>query len=97
VDEVVAAFDVTVERYGGLFRTRARDNGPVARRYLSGLMQAEDRTFETMATVVEHGCAQRFQHFISNSPWDHEPVVARIPADADRLLGATVRSRSSVC
>jgi len=37
--------------------------------------------------VVENGCAQRFQHFISNSPWDHEPVVAQIARDADALLG----------
>jgi hypothetical protein len=28
--------------------------------------------------VVEQGCAQQFQHFISNSPWRHEPVVAQI-------------------
>jgi SRSO17 transposase len=40
-----------------------------------------------MATVVEHGCAQQFQHSISNSPWNHEPVVAQVAADADRLLG----------
>ena len=40
-----------------------------------------------MAAVVEAGCAQQFQHLISNSPWDHAPVVAQISADADRLLG----------
>jgi SRSO17 transposase len=40
-----------------------------------------------MAAVVENGCAQRFQHFISQSPWDHEPVVAQIARDADALLG----------
>jgi SRSO17 transposase len=40
-----------------------------------------------MAAVVEGGCAQQFQHFISNSPWDHEPVVMQIAHDADQLLG----------
>jgi SRSO17 transposase len=40
-----------------------------------------------MAAVVEGGCAQQFQHFISNSPWDHKPVVAQIGRDADQLLG----------
>jgi SRSO17 transposase len=59
----------------------------VARRYLCGLAQAEDCTFESMAAVVEGGCAQQFQHFISESPWDHEPVVAQIGRDADALLG----------
>jgi SRSO17 transposase len=59
----------------------------VARRYLSGLAQAAEATFASMATVVEQGCAQQFQHFISNSPWRHEPVVAQIGQDADRLPG----------
>jgi hypothetical protein len=27
------------------------------------------------------------EHFISNSPWDHKPVLAQISQDADRLLG----------
>ncbi len=81
------AFGKIFERYGGFFRTRTRDSAAVAQRYLNGLAQAEDCTFESMAAVVEDGCAQQFQHFISNSPWDHEPVVAQISVDADRLLG----------
>jgi len=59
----------------------------VARRYLHGLAQADDASFATMAAVVEDGCEQQFQHFISNSPWRHEPVVEQIARDADRLLG----------
>jgi SRSO17 transposase len=59
----------------------------VAQRYLQGLTQAPSCTFEAMADVVEDGCAQQFQHFISNSPWQHEPVVAQIGLDADQFLG----------
>jgi SRSO17 transposase len=40
-----------------------------------------------MAAVVEDGCEQQFQHFISNAPWRHEPVIEQIGHDADRLLG----------
>jgi SRSO17 transposase len=76
-----------ISRYGSFFRTRTRDNAVVAARYLSGLAQAEECTFTSMAAVVDGGCAQQFQHFISNSPWQHEPVVAQIGRDADRLLG----------
>ena len=76
-----------IDRYGRLFATRGRDNAAVARRYLQGLTQAARGTFARMADVVEGGCAQQFQHFISNSPWRHEPVVAQIAADADALLG----------
>jgi SRSO17 transposase len=59
----------------------------VARRYLHGLAQAEAATFAAMAAVVDQGCEQQFQHFISNSPWRHEPVIEPIGRDADRLLG----------
>jgi SRSO17 transposase len=81
-----------LERYGGLFATRGRDNAAVAQRYLQGLTQASTCTFEGMADVVENGCAQQFQHFISHSPWRHEPVVAQIGMDADRLVGGQADS-----
>ena len=87
VEEIAAAFERFIDRHRRFFRTRTRDNAAVARRYLRGLAQAEDCTFESMAAVVEDGCAQQFQHFISESPWDHEPVVAQIGRDADALLG----------
>ena len=70
----------------GSFAAR-RDSAAVAARYLRGLAQAQDCTFASMATVVDDSCAQQFQHFISNSPWDHKPVLTQISQDADRLLG----------
>jgi SRSO17 transposase len=76
-----------IERYGAFFRSRGHDNTPVAQRYLHGLTQAKAATFAAMAVVVEDGCAQQFQHFISNAPWRHEPVIDQIGRDADRLLG----------
>jgi SRSO17 transposase len=87
VEGIAEAFGAFLDRHCHFFRTRTRDSTAVARRYMRGLVQAEDCTFESMAAVVDAGCAQQFQHFISNSPWDHEPVVAQIGADANRLLG----------
>ena len=87
IEEVATAFAGFRERYGGFFQTRSRDSAAVAGRYLSGLAQAQDCTFASMAAVVDLGCAQQFQHFISNSPWQHDAVVAQIGQDADRLLG----------
>jgi len=81
------AFVVFIERYCGFFRTKTRDSAAVAGRYLCGLAQAAECTFAAMATVVDASCAQQFQHFISHSPWDHEPVLAQISRDADSLLG----------
>ena len=87
MEGIVASFETFVDHHGHFFRSRTRGSAVAARRYLRGLAQAESCTFESMAAVVEDGCPQQFQHFISNSPWDHEPVVAQIGADADRLLG----------
>jgi SRSO17 transposase len=87
VEGIADAFASFIDRYGRFFQTRTRDCAAVAGRYLRGLAQAADCTFAGMATVVDAGCAQQFQHFISNSPWDHEAVVAQISQDANRLLG----------
>jgi SRSO17 transposase len=87
VEGIADAFAGFTDRYRRFFRTRTRDCAAAAMRYLRGLAQAEDCTFAEMATVVDKGCAQQFQHFISNSPWDHQAVVAQIGRDADRLLG----------
>jgi SRSO17 transposase len=87
VDGIADAFASLIDRYGRFFRTKTRDCSAVAGRYLRGLAQAEDCTFAAMANVVDDSCAQQFQHFISNSPWDHQPVLAQIGHDADRLLG----------
>jgi len=88
VEGIAAAFEAFLDRHGHFFRSRKRTSAAVARRYLRGL-QSEDCTFGSMAVVVEDGCPQQFQHFMSNSPWDHEPVVAQIGEDADRVLGAS--------
>src|SRR4051794_8758367 len=76
-----------IHRYGPFFRTRARDNAAAGGRYLHGLAQAAEATLASMGAVVEQGSADQFQDFNSHAPWRHEPVVAQIGQDADRLLG----------
>jgi hypothetical protein len=66
VEGIADAFAGFTDRYRRFFRTRTRDCAAAAMRYLRGLAQAEDCTFAEMATVVDKGCAQQFQHFISN-------------------------------
>ena len=79
MERIARAFGGFTEQYRKFFGTRTRDNSAVAERYLRGLTQASECTFEGMAAVVEAGCPQQIQHFISNSPWDHEPVLAQVP------------------
>jgi len=75
------AFGTFRDRYTRFFRTKTRDSAPIAGRHLQGPTQAEDCTFAEIADVVENGFAQQFQHFITNSPWQHEPVIAQIGAE----------------
>ena len=93
MEAIGGAFATFLDRYGRFFRTCGRDNSTVACRYLRGLAQAEDCTFETMAAVVDRGCAQQFQHFISESPWDNEPVVAQSAATRTPYWAASRRAR----
>lgn len=57
--------------------------------YLRGLMQASRRNIERMRDVVPGSDEQALHHFISNSPWDHRPVLDKVARDANELLGGT--------
>jgi SRSO17 transposase len=58
-----------------------------AETYLRGLVQAERKNMERMAEVVPETDYQRLQHFLTDSPWDHQAVMQQVAAEADRLLG----------
>src|SRR5438552_8721213 len=70
VERIAGAFGAFAERYRRFFATRARDNSAVAERYLQGLTQARECTFEEMSAMVATACPHEFQHFIG--------LVARI-------------------
>ncbi|HEX6158568.1 MAG TPA: transposase, partial [Thermoanaerobaculia bacterium] len=57
--------------------------------YLRGLMQASRRNIERIRDVVRDSDEQALHHFISNSPWDHRPVLDKVARDANELLGGT--------
>jgi SRSO17 transposase len=54
--------------------------------YLKGLFQAEKRNIEKMCEAVAGSRMQNLHHFISESPWDWEPVIQRIGCDLDALF-----------
>lgn len=55
-------------------------------------MQAHRRNMERMAEAVPKADAQALQHFLSQSEWDWEPVIAQVATEADALLGGTADS-----
>jgi SRSO17 transposase len=86
---VVERFDGAFDDYDPHFVTKTRASGSQARIYLRGLMQARRRNIERIRDVVPGSDEQALQHFISNSPWDHRPVLDHVARDANALLGGT--------
>lgn len=74
-------------RFRDCFVGRTRSVVDVSKKYLFGLIQSEKRNMERMAEVVESSDDQAYQHFITNSPWDHRPVLYQIARDVDALFG----------
>ena len=86
---MVKRFDASFEDYDPFFVTKTRASGSQARIYLRGLMQASRRNIERIRDAVPGSDEQALHHFISNSPWDHRPVLDKVARDANVLLGGT--------
>ncbi len=85
-----------VERFADLFKSRTHSALDKAKQYVSGLFQAEKRTIETMTETVKDSNLQNLHHFISNSPWNAEAVIARIGTDTGQILhqvSSTIRQK----
>ena len=67
-------------RFEDIFKTGARSNQGKARHYLNGLVQAPNgkRNLERMEESVSEFDYDSAQHFISNSPWNHQAVYDRV-------------------
>ena len=66
------------QRFAVLFRTKTRDGGPYAYRYLSGLLRMESHRNFTNIGRQTGVAGQNLQHFMSNSPWSAQPVFAQV-------------------
>ena len=79
-------FDGFVEPFLQAWRTKKRRLwAPV---YLRGLLlPGERKSIEPLASRVAPGHDQELRHFVSESPWDAEPVEQVLWQKADRLLG----------
>jgi SRSO17 transposase len=55
-------------------------------------MQSSKRNMERMAEVVPDTNEQSFQHFLSNSFWNPQAVMAQVAQDTDALLGGSDNS-----
>ncbi len=76
------------EDYGHHFMPRGKDSREHARHYLSGLLGTQRR--KNIGQVAEDVVASNYQgmqQFITDSPWDHQALMADVARDAAALLG----------
>lgn len=79
-------FDRFIEPFLDVWRSKKRRQwAPI---YLRGLlMPGERKSIEPVASRIAPGHEQELRHFISNSPWEAEPVEQLLWDKADALLG----------
>lgn len=79
-------FDRFLEPFLGAWRTKKRRQwAPI---YLRGLLvPGERKSIEPVAARVAPGHEQELRHFVSESPWDSEPIERVLWDKADAMLG----------
>ena len=70
------------------FIVRGKDVVRHAQHYLSGLLGVQRRkNIERIEADVADSDYENLQQFISDSPWDHEAVMAQVATEAEKTLG----------
>jgi SRSO17 transposase len=75
-----------IHTYQDVLKSKTYGYTAKAHQYLCGLFQAEKRNIEKICEKVVDSEMQSLNHFISESPWEWEPVIDRIGADTSRLF-----------
>lgn len=71
-----------VNGYLDCLRSQTRYYGEQSYQYVCGLFQSERRNIEKMSEEILDSDAQGLHHFISNSPWDWDPLLDNLCWDS---------------
>ena len=85
-ERVAASFATFHQEFAPLFgRTEARER---SEQYLRGLLvqQTDRRNAENLAEVIAGATPRTLQRFLTEAPWDDQPVVARLQGYVGRRL-----------
>jgi len=102
VDELDKDFEMLCNRYTPLLVTKTRDTSLYGKAYISGLLRNEKtkRTFKGISNTTGVS-EQNLHHFMSNSPWQAQPVIRQIQSDIailcqdDPIEGCSLRLNAS--
>lgn len=88
IGRILRLLYLNYKKYKLFFRTKTRSVEEVAFQYVLGLLLQQGRgNMSKNAENVPGGSGRRFQHFISDSPWDHRAVIAQIQRDVMKIIG----------
>jgi SRSO17 transposase len=74
-------------KYHLFFKRHTSNIADTAHQYLKGLFQADKKNMERMEEKIPNTNYDSLQYFLSDSGWDHRPVIDQIAQDADSMLG----------
>ncbi len=76
------------QKYASRYKTKTRTLEKQALQYLQGKFLERGRgNMTSYAKNVKGSNSQKFQHFISDSPWEEDPLIEQIQADVTELIG----------
>lgn len=75
-----------ITHYQEILKSKTYRYTTQAYQYLCGLFQAEKRNIEKICEKVTSSKIQNLNHFISESPWEWDPVIEGVGADLDALF-----------
>jgi SRSO17 transposase len=75
-----------IDEYTDVFTSRTHSAVEKAKQYVSGLFQAEKSNIEKMSETVKESNHQNLNHFISQSPWEADTLMARVGHDVEQGL-----------
>jgi len=76
------------DKYTSHFMSKTRDVIKQSFQYIHGkFLEMGDGNMESYAENVPDCNSQSLQHFVSNSPWDHESVLDHIQRDVTQCIG----------
>jgi len=74
------------QRYQELFKVYRRDNSVVLQQYFKGMFHEGKHNIERMNERIVGSQYHQLHHFISESPWAHQPVLKAVGKDLSRLF-----------
>jgi len=87
IQEHIKVLDEFYEEFDIYFQTKTRNVSEHSLEYTRGLFLCDGRrNMNKMANTITTKNEQALSHFISNSPWEDEPIIRKIGQKAVKLL-----------